>query len=47
MVAAQFNLARMYEEGRGTPVDIIEAAHWYRQAAEKGTRRAVSMGPSA
>ena len=35
-VSAQYNLARMYEEGRGSAIDIIEAAHWYRQAAEKG-----------
>jgi hypothetical protein len=34
--SAQYNLGFMYEEGRGVPLDRIEAAKWYRKAAEQG-----------
>lgn len=34
--SAQFNLGVIYEEGRGVPKDAIEAAKWYRLAAEQG-----------
>lgn len=32
----QFKLAEMYEEGRGTPVDLDKARMWYRKAADGG-----------
>ena len=32
----QFDLGRMYDEGRGVPQDYQEAAKWYRQAAAQG-----------
>jgi TPR repeat protein len=34
--AARFNLATMYDNGRGVPMDDAEAARWYRLAAEQG-----------
>jgi uncharacterized protein len=33
---AQFSLALMYEDGKGTPKDYSKALHWYTQAANKG-----------
>ncbi len=33
---AQYNLALLYEEGRGVPQNFSEAARWYRAAAEQG-----------
>lgn len=33
---AQFNLARLYSQGRGGPADNAKAAAWYRRAAESG-----------
>lgn len=34
---AQFELAKNYEGGRiGLPLDLAQAAHWYKQAAEQG-----------
>ncbi len=34
--SAQYNLALMYEDGRGVPEDDKEAVKWYRLAAEQG-----------
>ena len=34
--AAQFNLGRMYEGGRGLPPDYREAAQGYQKAADQG-----------
>jgi TPR repeat protein len=35
--AAQFDLGKNYETGRiGLPRDIIQALHWYREAADRG-----------
>ena len=34
--AAQYDLAVLYERGRGVPRDYAEAASWYRKAAEQG-----------
>jgi TPR repeat protein len=34
---AQFELAKHYEGGRiGLPQDLVQAAHWYREAADQG-----------
>ena len=33
---AQFNLARMYDTGRGVPQDDAQAMTWYRKAADQG-----------
>ncbi|HEY3835318.1 MAG TPA: tetratricopeptide repeat protein [Bryobacteraceae bacterium] len=34
---AQFDLAKGYEGGRmGLPQDLVQAAHWYREAANQG-----------
>ena len=33
---AQFNLGRLYSQGRGAPPDPAQAAIWYRKAAEQG-----------
>ncbi|MCH7864575.1 MAG: trypsin-like peptidase domain-containing protein [Proteobacteria bacterium] len=38
--AAQFNLGRLYEEGRGVPRDGVRAFLWYRKAALKGSKPA-------
>ncbi|KIX14964.1 tetratricopeptide repeat protein [Dethiosulfatarculus sandiegensis] len=35
-VAAQFNVAKLYFLGLGTPKDYKQAAKWYRKAAEQG-----------
>jgi TPR repeat protein len=40
---AQFQLATMYENGRGVPQDFTEAANLYRAAAEAGDERAPIM----
>jgi len=37
---AQRNLGIMFQQGLGVPQDEVEAAHWYRQAAENGHARA-------
>lgn len=37
---AQFNLGQAYKLGRGVPVDLGEAAVWYRKAAAQGHRTA-------
>ena len=37
---AQFNLALMYDYGRGVTEDDAEAVRWYRKAAEQGGARA-------
>lgn len=37
---AQYQLATMYQTGRGVPQDYAEAAKWYRAAAEVGSREA-------
>jgi len=39
-VQAQFNLGRMYKEGRGVEQDYKEAVKWYRKAAEQGDAQA-------
>ena len=39
-VQAQFNLASMYEAGRGCSVDKRQAYLWYERAAEQGELRA-------
>ena len=42
---AQFNLARMYEDGRGVNVDEGQAIKWFQQAASNGNTDAeVSLG---
>jgi TPR repeat protein len=33
---AQYLLARMHEKGEGVTKDMVEAAKWYRRAAERG-----------
>ncbi|KAG0251216.1 hypothetical protein DFQ27_008915 [Actinomortierella ambigua] len=35
-VAAQYNLGRMYEKGRGVEMDRNKAIEWYREAAGQG-----------
>ena len=35
-VRAQFNIALMYDNGLGVPLDYHEAEKWYRKAAEQG-----------
>ena len=37
---AQFNLALMYEIGKGVPQDYAQALKWYRKAAEQGNAKA-------
>lgn len=37
---AQFNLGQAYKLGRGVPVDLGEAAAWYRKAAVQGHKAA-------
>ena len=39
-VSAQYNLGFIYEEGRGVPLDPIEATKWYRKAAGQGYAKA-------
>jgi TPR repeat protein len=33
---AQFNLGLLYVKGEGVPQDYVDAAEWYRRAAEQG-----------
>lgn len=33
---AQFTLGLCYDNGRGVPQDLLEAANWYRKAARQG-----------
>jgi TPR repeat protein len=33
---APFQLATLYDAGRGLSRDTAQAAHWYRQAADQG-----------
>ena len=37
---AQYNLAVLYEQGRGYPQDLLQAAEWYRKAADQGFMQA-------
>jgi predicted transglutaminase-like cysteine proteinase len=39
---SQTMLAAMLETGRGTPQDLLEAAAWYRRAADQGSRLAAA-----
>lgn len=41
-VSAQSELASMYRNGKGVPKDDVQAAFWYRKAAEKGNMDAQS-----
>lgn len=38
--AAEFNVAIMFDSGRGTPADMAQAATWYARAATHGDHRA-------
>jgi len=40
---AQYYLARLYFDGRGTPRDVRQAARWFRLAAQKGQHQAQAM----
>ena len=40
---AQYNLARLYLDGTGVPVDARQAARWFNLAAEKGHRQAQAL----
>jgi len=35
LMPAQYRLARLYEDGRGVPRDLDQAASWYRKAADQ------------
>ena len=37
---AHYNLARLYEEGKGAELDIIEAAKLFHKASRSGNQRA-------
>ncbi|WP_158966456.1 tetratricopeptide repeat protein [Paraglaciecola sp. L3A3] len=37
---AQFSLAKMYQDGKGTDQNTSQAAHWYLQAAKQGHAQA-------
>ena len=39
-LSAQFNIAAMYEDGKGVTQDYKEAFNWYRKAAEQGVAHA-------
>ena len=41
---AQYNIARLYYQGKGVPQDFGEAARWYRRAASPRTLCAVFLG---
>jgi TPR repeat protein len=41
-VEAQFKLGQVYEHGLGVASDPLEAARWYRMAAEQGHAKAAS-----
>lgn len=38
---AQFRLGMLYEFGRGVPRDFVQAAKWYRKAADQGNAKAL------
>ena len=40
---AQYQLGRLYQLGQGTPKDEVQAARWFKQAANKGQRSAQAM----
>jgi uncharacterized protein len=40
---AQYNLGRLYLNGRGAPKDAVQAARWLRLAANKGEHRAQAL----
>ncbi|MEE0762137.1 MAG: tetratricopeptide repeat protein [Acutalibacteraceae bacterium] len=40
---AQYNLASLYAQGRGTYQDFCEAAYWFRQAEKNGIENAGKM----
>ena len=40
-VRSQYRLGRLYEDGRGTPQDTIEAMNWYERAAKQGHAQAM------
>ena len=40
---AQYNLAKMYDDGTGVPLDIKVAESWYRKAAVQGYADAQAM----
>jgi len=40
-VASQFRLAQLYEQGRGTPQDFVQAHRWYNIAASQGHAEAL------
>ena len=40
---AQYNLGRLYLNGRGAPKDAIQAARWLQLAANKGEHRAQAL----
>ena len=42
LAAAQFNLALMYDKGRGVPQDYVQVVKWYRLAADQGLAAAQS-----
>ena len=37
---AMFNVGQLYERGRGTKTDVIEAINWYKRATDKGNNYA-------
>lgn len=41
-VKSQYELGRLFFEGRGVPQDYRESVHWYRTAADQGFARAQS-----
>ncbi len=41
-VQAMYDVARLYEQGRGTDKDIKQAAKWYQQAADAGLEYAMA-----
>jgi TPR repeat protein len=38
-VTAQYELGRMYYQGKGVPQDYVEALRWYRKAADQGNAK--------
>ncbi len=40
---AQYNLGKLYLNGKGTPKDAVQAARWLRLAANKGEHRAQAI----
>lgn len=37
---AMFNVGQLYERGRGTKTDLVEAINWYKRATDKGNNYA-------